>query len=181
MWAPGAVSPGWSEGWLRRLARSTLTAMALSIISRRKKLPGNMAHAAAIHGVGRHLVVSRSVNCLGPRLGQRISMPPPVRHALCCPAHLNGASHHQPTKQAATHRQSLLNVSRLPPMTPVPVAGRMLGFTSRSAAYRAAARRASHHPHAPCWHDGLGSCCWPPTHLQHQDRPTRRTETSKPG
>ena len=27
---------------------------------------------------------------------------PPFRHALCCAAHLNGASQHQPTKQPAT-------------------------------------------------------------------------------
>jgi hypothetical protein len=84
--------------------------MALSITSRRKKLPGSMAHAATNPGVSRHLVVSRSANCLGLRLGQHISMPPPFRHALCCAAHPNGASQHQPTKQPVTHRQSLLTV-----------------------------------------------------------------------
>jgi hypothetical protein len=84
--------------------------MALSMTSRREKLPGSMAHAATIPGVGRHLVVSGSANGLGLRLGQHISMPPPFRRALCRAAHPNGASQHQPMKQPVTHRQSLLIV-----------------------------------------------------------------------
>jgi hypothetical protein len=67
-------------------------------------------------------------------------MAPPFGRALCRAAHLTGASQHQPTKQPATHRQSLLTASQLPPMIPVPLAGRMLGLQSRSAGYRAAAR-----------------------------------------